>query len=264
MPDVDVPPCRPSVPQEAINPILEIHKANPLWSPERIHQQLILLNVTDPPSPNTIRKYLKLKKPPSSHGKRQAWYTFYQDHAEEIWGVDFFTVPTLSFRILYVLVIIHHGTRRIVHTAVTDSPNQFWLTQQFRIATPYDRAPKYIVHDNDPVFKSRNFKKLLDDSGVKGITTGKEAPWQNPYAERVIGTIRRELLDYVVPLNELHLDKLLKEYVNAYYNPHRTHHGLRGDTPIPHRQYLPTDVAETTLRKTRILGGLYHTLEKVG
>src|SRR5690606_12152593 len=91
MPDVDVPPCRPSVPQEAINPILEIHKANPLWSPERIHQQLILLNVTDPPSPNTIRKYLKLKKPPSSHGKRQAWYTFYQDHAEEIWGVDFFT-----------------------------------------------------------------------------------------------------------------------------------------------------------------------------
>jgi transposase InsO family protein len=130
--------------------------------------------------------------------------------------------------------------------------------------TPYDRVPKYIVHDNDPVFKSRNFKKLLDDSGVKGITTGKEAPWQNPYAERVIGTIRRELLDYVVPLNELHLDKLLKEYVNAYYNPHRTHHGLRGDTPIPHRQYLPTDVAETTLRKTRILGGLYHTLEKVG
>ena len=176
---------------------------------------MILLNVTDPPSPNTIRKYLKLK-PPSSHGKRQAWYTFYQDHAEEIWGVDFFTVPTLSFRILYVLVIIHHGTRRIVHTAVTDSPNQFWLTQQFRIATPYDRAPKYIVHDNDPVFKSRNFKKLLDDSGIKGITTGKEAPWQNPYAERVIGTIRRELLDYVVPLgNELTSDKLLKEYVNA-------------------------------------------------
>lgn len=156
------------------------------------------------------------------------------------------------------------GQGRIVHTAVTDSPNQFWLTQQFRIATPYDRAPKYIVHDNDPVFKSRNFKKLLDDSGVTAITTGREAPWQNPYAKRAIGTIRRELLDYVVPLNERHLDRLLKEYVNAYYNPHRTHQGLGGATPIPHRHYPPTDAAETTLRKTRILGGLYHTLENVG
>jgi len=85
--------------------------------------------------------------------------------------------------------------------------------------TPYDRVPKYIVHDNDPVVKSRAFKKLLDDSGVKAITTGKEALWQNPYAERVIGTIRRELLDYVVPLNERHLDRLLKEYVDAYYKP---------------------------------------------
>ena len=107
------------------------------------------------------------------------------------------------------------GGTLIVHTAVTDSPNQFWLTQQFRIATPYDRAPKYIVHDNDPVFKSRNFKKLLDDSGVTAITTGKGATWQNPYAERVIGNIRCELLDYVVPLNERQLDRLLKEYVNA-------------------------------------------------
>lgn len=125
---------RPSIRQETINLILEIHKANSLWSPERIHQQLILLNVKDPPAPNTIRKYLSFKKPPSSHGKRRAWYTFYQNHAEEIWGADFFTVPTLSSRILYVLVIIHHGTRRIVQTAVTDSPYQFWLTQQFRNA----------------------------------------------------------------------------------------------------------------------------------
>ena len=102
------------------------------------------------------------------------------------------------------------GQGRIVHTAVTDSPNLFWLVQQFRNATPYDNVPKYIIHDNDPVFKSRNFKKLLDDSCVTAITTGKEAPWQNPYAERVIGSIRRELLDYVVPMNERHLKRCSK------------------------------------------------------
>ena len=121
----------------------------------------------------------------------------------------------LEFRILYVLVIFHHGTIRIVHTAVTDSPNQFWLVQQFRNVTPYDRVPKYIIHDYYPVFKSRTLKKILDDSGVTAITTKKGATWQNPYAERVIGNIRCELLDYVVPLNERQLDRLLKEYVNA-------------------------------------------------
>lgn len=212
-------------------------KTSAAWSPERIHQQLILLNIRDPPAPNTFRNI------------------FYQNHAEEMWGIAFFTVPTFSFRILYVLVMIHHGTRRIVHVAVTESPNQFW---QFRNVTPYNRAPKYIVHDNDPVFKSRAFKKLLDDSGVKAITTGKKLPGKT----HIPSGLSELLGDYMVPLNERHLDRLPKEYVNAYYNPHRTHQGLGGATPIPHRQYLPTNAAETTLKKTRILGGLYHTLEK--
>ncbi len=155
------------------------------------------------------------------------------------------------------------GQGRIVHTAVTDSPNLFWLVQQFRNATPYDNVPKYIIHDNDPVFKSRNFKKLLDDSCVTAITTGKEAPWQNPYAERVIGSIRRELLDYVIPMNERHLEKMLQEYVSKYYNPHHTHQGLGGATPFPHPAYPPTKMADNTLVATPVLNGLYHTLEKV-
>lgn len=176
--------------------------------------------------------------------------------------MDFFTVSTLTFRILYVLVIIHHETREITHIAVTSAPNQWWLTQQFRDVTPWGKQPKYLVHDNDPVFRSKYFQKFLADSNIKSVRACIKSQWQNPYVERVIGSIRRELLDYVIPLNERHLDKVLKQYVTEYYNPHRTHQGIGGATPIPCKDYPPTKMVETKIKATPVLSGLYHTLDK--
>jgi len=262
---------RPPISQEAIDIIRQMYEQNNYLSPEKIHEQLVLLNVTDAPAPNTIAKYLSsFRKPPSTDTKKpptekqiQSWLTFLRNHAPHTWGIDFFTVPTLFFKVLYVLVIINHGTRKIEHFAVTANPNMFWLTQQLRNATPYDHKPKYLAHDNDAVFTSKVFQRFLKGAGIKSKRTAIKAPWQNPYAERVIGTLRRELLDHVIPVNEKHLEYLLGEYVHKYYNTHRTHQGLGGQTPIPSPVYPPTTMAETKLKATPVLGGLYHTYEKV-
>jgi putative transposase len=253
---------RPQISQEVIRLIKEIHTDNPLLSPEKIHEQLLLKNIINAPSPNTIAKYLpSIRKPPSER-QIQSWKTFLKNHRFETWGIDFFTMPTLKFNILYVLVIINHGTRKIEDFAVTTSPNAFWLVQQMRNATPYDHKPKYLVHDNDAVFTSQVFQRFLASSEITSKRTSIKSPWQNPYAERVIGTLRRELLDHIIPINEMHLHHLLNEYVHKYYNPHWTHQGLDGQTPIPTREYNPTTAAETKLKSTPVLGGLYHTYEK--
>ncbi len=262
---------RPQISQKAIDIIKNMYEENLNISSEKIHERLVLLNTTDAPTPNTIAKYLSsLKKPPSTDTKKppsekqiQSWLTFLRNHAPNTWGIDFFTVPTLFFKILYVLVIINHGTRKIEHFAVTTNPNVFWLVQQMRNATPYDQKPKYLVHDNDAVFTSGVFKKFLAASGIKSKRTSIKAPWQNPYAERVIGTLRRELLDHIIPVNERHLGYLLGEYIHKYYNTHRTHQGIGGRTPIPSPKYSPTTMAETKLKATPVLGGLYHTYKKV-
>ncbi len=192
-----------------------VHTKNPAWSPGRIHDQLRYLNIIDVPCENTIRKYLKQPPPrvprtmaPEEKRSPKAakrYFGFLRDKADLSWGMGPFTVVTRSFQILYVLVIIHHGSRRIIHTAVTPNPNLFWMMQQFREVTPFGEGPKYLVHDNEPVFVSKHFQKLLKSSKITSIRTQKESPWQNPYAERVIGTIRRELIDFNVPKSREHL-----------------------------------------------------------
>lgn len=139
----------------------------------------------------------------------------------------------------------------------------FWLKQQFRNATPYGKKPKYLIHDNDPVFKSKVFQKFLADSGIQSKPTSFRSPWQNPYAERVVGTIRRELLDYIIPLSERHLEKLLDEYINEYYNTERTHQGINCKTPIAQPINLPVDIENFKLKATPVLNGLYHTYERI-
>jgi len=254
---------RPSISPEIIKLIKKFHEENPLLSPEKIREKLVLLNVTDAPAPNTIAKYLPSTRKPPSEKQIQSWKTFLKNHAFETWGVDFATVPTLFFKVLYVLIIINHGTRKIEHFAVTTNPNVEWLKQQMRNATPYDHKLKYLVHDNDSVFVSKEFQALLRASGIKSKRTSYKSPWQNPYAERVIGILRQELLNHIIPLNERHLHYLLSEYVHNYYNPHRTHQRLDGQTPIPSPKYEPTTAAETKLKSTPVLGGLYHTYKKV-
>ncbi|GEL77111.1 integrase core domain-containing protein [Tenuibacillus multivorans] len=254
---------RPTTSRETINLIKRVHKENPLLSPEKIHEQLARLGLKHPPAPNTIAKYLPDRRKSPSQKQIQSWKTFLNNHLNDTWSTDFLTIPTLKFDVLYVLVIIQHKTRRIVHYGVTKNPNTSWLKQHFRHATPYDQKPKYLIHDNDPVFRSNDFQAFLKGSEIKSKRTSYKSPWQNPYAERVIGTIRRELLDYIIPLNEDHLQRLLKEYIDDYYNTRRTHQGINGKTPVPSADYIPVDAEKIKIKATPALNGLYHTYKRV-
>lgn len=253
---------RPTIAPATIQLIKRIHKENPLLSPEKIHERLLGLGIEQTPAPNTIAKYLPVTRKPPSDRQVQSWKTFLNNHHHELWATDFFTIPTYRFQILYGLVIIHHQTREIVYFAVTTNPTAEWTIQQFRNATPFGKVPKYLLHDNDPIFCSKAFQSFLKSSGIASKKTAYRSPWQNPYAERVIGTIKRELLEYVIPLNERHLHSLLREYV-SYYNNHRTHQGIKGKTPVPSPIHLPTSAEETKLEATPVLNGLYHTYKKV-
>ncbi len=260
---------RPPIPVEVQQLIWEIHVKNPAWSPGRIHDQLVNLNITDVPSANTIKNYLETKPPPKPKrtapaGSAKRYFEFLKGHHGAVWGVDMFTVVTWFFRTLYVLIMIDHGTRQVIHFAVTTNPNLFWLMQQFKEATPFGEGPMYLVHDNEPIFVSKQFQTLLRDSGVKSIKTSIQAPWQNPYAERVIGSIRRELLDFNVPRNQKHLERMLGEFIFGYYNTDRTHQGIDRSTPVPSPAYPPTPMADTKLEYDPILGGQYHKLRKIG
>jgi transposase InsO family protein len=254
---------RPPIEKDIIKLIKKIHKENPLMSPKKIHEMLLSMGVVNPPAPNTMTKYIpELKKPPSEK-QVQSWKTFLNNHSKEIWAMDYFVVPTLWFKMLYVLIIINHGSRKIEHFAITTNPNLEWVKQQIRNATPYDHKPKYLIHDNDPVFVCDEFKTFLSNKGIKSKRTSFYSPWQNGIAERVNGIIRQELTNHIIPINEDHLYRVLKEYVNSYYNTHRTHQGIDCKTPIPLPKYKPTRITESKLKSKPILNGLYHTYDKV-
>lgn len=254
---------RPAIPAETIKLIKQIHKENPLFSPEKIHEKLVQLGVTNAPAPNTIAKHLPSTRKPPSDKQLQSWKTFLKNQRACTWAMDLFTVYTLTFNIVYVFVLINHGNRQIEHFAVTKNPSADWLKQQLRHATPYDYQPKYLIHDNDPVFLSKTVQSFLAASGIKSKKTSIKSPWQNPIAERVIGILRQELLYHIIPINEAHLKLLLQEYIHDYYNPHRTHQGINNNTPIPSPAYMPTTTANTKLQAIPILGGLYHSYVKV-
>ena len=177
--------------------------------------------------------------------------------------MDFFTTLDIKLNVLYVLIIIHHETREIIHFGVTRNPTSEWTVQQLREATPYGEKPKYIIHDNDSIFRSTQVQNFLESSDIISKRTAYRSPWQNPYAERVIGTIRRELIDLIIPINRKHVYNLLDEYINDYYNTHRPHQGLNGGTPIPSPEYSPTDMENLELKAIPILNGLYHKYERV-
>ena len=252
------PKGRPAVSRATIALIKRIHNENPLWSPERIHDQLVSLGITDVPCPNTIAKYIPETRKPPSEKAQQSWKTFLANHKHNIWALDFFTVHTLTFRVLYVLVIVSHDRREIKHIAVTAHPNADWTIQQIREATPFGEQPKYLIHDNDPVFRSIDVQQFLDASGIKSVRTGYRRPAQNGICERLIGILRRELLDHMIPLNEQHLYKLLQEYVDKYYHPVRTHSSLEHKPPFFEENVeKPQTLSATKLESEPILGGLY-------
>jgi putative transposase len=242
--------------------IKRIHQENPLWSPERIHDQLINLEITDAPAPNTIAKYLVFIRKPPSEKSLQSWKTFLANHRKNIWAMDFCTVPTIFFKVLYVLVIISHDRRMIKHVAITQHLSSAWMAQQLREATPYGMQPKYLIHDNDRIFVRKDLQAFLTNSKIKSVKTGYHSSWQNGICERAIGILRRELLDHIISFDEKHLDCLLKEYIHNYYNPSRTHQGIRRQTPLPSSKPTKALITNTSLASVPVLGGLYHNYRK--
>ncbi len=193
----------------------------------------------------------------SDNSKQQRWLTFLRNHAKYIVGIDFLVVRTVFFKPIYVFVAISHDSRRIRHFAVTTNPHSQWAIQQLRETFAFDEATKYVIRDNDKIF-SDEFKTHIRNFGLEDTPTAPRSPWQNPIAERVIGTLRRECLDHMIILNKRHLHSVLDEFINDYYNVSRTHMSLEKDSP----EHRPIQKDGKIVSKP-ILGGLHHVYSRV-
>jgi transposase InsO family protein len=187
-------------------------------------------------------------KPPS-----QTWRTFLQNHLADLVSVDFFVAPTATFRVLYVFVVLLHHRRQVVHFNVTDSPTAAWTAQQIVEAFPHDSAPRYLLRYRDGIYGGE-FRQRLKGMGSAEVLTAPRSPWQNSFAERLIGTIRRELLDHVIVLNEGYLRRRLRAYLQ-YYHGSRTHLAPQKNAPEPRSVEPP---AHGRILALPLVGGLHH------
>ena len=236
---------RPKISGELRELIGRMSRENRLWGAPRIHGELLKLGFEVAES--TVSKYMIRHRGPPS----QTWRTFLRNHADAIAAIDLCVVHTATFERLFALVIIGHGRRQLLWFAVTRHPTAEWLAQQIVEAFPWDTAPAYLVRDNDSSY-GQAFLNRLRSMGIRDRPTAQRSPWQNPYVERLIGTVRRECLDHVLILGEWHLRRVLKSY-SLYYNERRTHLGLDKDTPLPR----PAQRAGTIV-SVPILSGLHH------
>src|SRR3989442_1172377 len=204
-------------------PLMRMAAANPLWGAPRIHGELLKLGL-DVAERTVSRLMPKRRLPPS-----QTWRTFLTNHVRDLVAIDFFTVPTARLRVLFVLVVLAHHRRRVLHFNVTEHPTSAWTTQQLVDAFPGDCAPPYLLRDRDSIY-GHAFQHRVKGMGIHEVMTAPHSPWQNPFAARLIGSIRRECLDHVLVLSERHLRRILTHYF-AYYHRARTHLSLDKDTP---------------------------------
>lgn len=239
------------VPRAVRELIRIMSRENPIWGAPRIHGELLKLGIDI--GETSVSKYMvRRRKPPS-----QTWKTFLANHVKSMVSVDFFTVPTIRFQILYVFLVLAHDRRRILHFAVTAHPTAEWSTQQLREAFPWDTAPQYLLRDRDRIF-GKEFVDQVKAMGIKQVTSAPRSPWQRAYVERVIGTIRRECLDHVIVFNERSLYRHLRDFVD-YYHRSRTHLGLQKDTP----ESRPVQHAEAgRIISIPKVGGLHHRYER--
>jgi len=199
----------------------------------------------------------------SAHSRRgvrppsQTWRTFLENHVKSMASVDFFTVPTIRFQVLYVFLVLAHDRRRILHFGVTDHPTAEWTAQQLREAFPWDTAPRYLLRDRDKIF-GRSFVEQVRGMGIKQVLSAPRSPWQRAYVERVIGAIRRECLDRVIVLNQRDLSRHLQAFLN-YDHRTRTHLGLEKDTPD--RRPIQSHEAGRVISIPED-GGLHHRYER--
>ena len=252
---------RPRIPAELRELISEMARSNPTWGEERIAAEL-LLKLGVRLSPRTVRRYLPTDRGSGDGRRSQHWSTFVRNHARAILACDFFVTVTATFRLLYVFVIMEVGSRRIAHSNVTAHPTAAWTLQQFREVIGDERAQQFLIHDRDAIY-SRDFDAALRAMGLAILKTPYQAPQANAFCERLIGTIRRECLDFLIPLSERHLRSILKEWVR-HYNRGRPHSSLGPGVPdsgYGHQQVRLCGHRIPTSHKVvakPILGGLHH------
>jgi transposase InsO family protein len=240
---------RPPLAKDIQALIRRLARENPTWGAPRIQAELRLLG--HEVAQATVAKYLRRPRQPQPPS--QTWKTLLRNHDDTLAAMDFFVVPPMTFRLVYVFIIHSHERRRVVHLHVTTTPTAAWVSQQLRQAFPFETAPRYRIRDRDGIYGDEA-RRCLTSLGIEEVVTAPRAPWQNPYVERLIGSIRRECLDHVIVLNERHLRCLLSSYLD-YYHRARPHMGLGYNAPES-RAVEPPERGRVVAEP--VLGGLHH------
>jgi transposase InsO family protein len=241
---------RPQIDTELRALIRRMSVENPLWGAPRIHGELLKLGFEVAQS--SVAKYMVKRRGPPSQG----WRTFLRNHAPDIAAMDLFVVPTIGFDLLYAFVIVRLDRRDLVWINVTANPTAEWVACQITEAFPWDEAPRYLIRDHDRIY-GRVVTRRLRAMGIRDKPTAPASPWQNGFAERLIGSIRRECVDHIIVLGEVHLRRILRSYA-AYYNGIRTHRSLQKDAPVS-RPVQRTGA----INPHAILGGLHHQYVRI-
>jgi transposase InsO family protein len=241
-------PGRPQIDADVRQLIRRLSRDNPLWGAPRIQAELRLLG--HDLAESTVAKYMVRRRdlPPS-----QTWKTFLHNHVGTLAAIDFCVVPTVTFRLLYCFIVLRHDRRRAVHFNVTTHPTAGWVARQVVQAFPFDEAPRYLIRDRDGSYDAV-FRQRVANLGIDEVLIAPQSPWQNPFVERWIGTLRRECLDHVIVLNEAHLKRIVFAFLE-YYHRARPHRALGQNPPEPRAVEPPQQgrvVAEP------VLGGLHH------
>ena len=243
---------RKRISKEVRDLIFRIVMENPTWGAPRIHGELLMLGFDV--SERTISRWMRRVPRDAERAKR--WLAFLRNHREVIAAMDFFTVPTLTFGVLYCLFVIGHDRRRVLHFSVTRHPTSTWIVQQLREAFPYQWAPSFLIFDRDAKY-GLEVSIAVRSMAIQAIRTSFRSPWQNGIAERWVESCRRDLLDHVIAINECLLKRLLSEYVR-YYHEDRTHLGLEKETPGDRMRSMSSG---QVLGRAR-LGGLHHRYDR--
>jgi hypothetical protein len=241
---------RPQTPLEIRRLIRSVSMANPLWGAPRIHGELLKLGIDV--GQTTVAKYMARRRGPPSQG----WKTFLRNHADGIAAIDLFVIPTMSFRLLFGLLILRHDRRDIVWLGVTAHPTAEWIARQLTEAFGWETVPQYLLRDRDQAYGDA-FIERVRAMGIRDRPVAARSPWQNGHCERAIGSIRRDCLDHVVVFGERHLRHLLQCYAD-YYNQSRTHLSLSKDAPAG-RQIQSVG----RIQPTPVLGGLHHRYVRI-
>ena len=245
------PVGRPGLDAERRDLIRRMAREHPTWGRRRMRAELAVLGYAV--AELTVATYMHRPSPRPS----PTWRAFLATQAREIVAVDLFLVPTLTFRLLFAFVVLRHDRRELLHVNVTDHPTAVWTTQQIVDAFPDESAPRFLLRDRDAIY-GEAFVRRVKGMGICEVLTAPRAPWQNPFVERAIGSIRRECLDHFLILNEAHLRRLLRGYL-AYYNTVRPHQALEQNAPRPRAVQPPGRGRVVAIPQ---VGGLHHHYQR--